>query len=59
MWAATNIVLSRHASVGPQCSFVQVLHVNADKIEIDAYTMGDLDIVGYNPHKKIAMKMAV
>lgn len=39
--------------------FVQVLHVNADKTEIDAYTMGDLDIAGYNPHKKIAMKMAV
>lgn len=40
-------------------SHVQVLHINTDKTDIDAYAMSDLDITGYNPHKKIAMKMAV
>ena len=38
---------------------VQVLHITSSKEDIDDYTMADLDISGYNPHKKIAMKMAV
>ena len=40
-------------------TLVQVLRINADKADIDAYTMADFEISGYNPHKKIAMKMAV
>ena len=40
-------------------TLVQVLHINADKADIDAYTMADFEILSYNPHKKIAMKMAV
>jgi thymidylate synthase len=42
-----------------KCIRVQVLHIKTEKTDIDAYTMGDLEISGYNPHKKIAMKMAV
>lgn len=38
---------------------VQVLHIMSNKEDIDDYTMADLAITGYNPHKKIAMKMAV
>ena len=38
---------------------MQVLNITTGKTDIDAYTMADLDIVDYNPHKKIAMKMAV
>ena len=37
---------------------VQVLHLKSRQ-EIDDYTMSDLDVTGYAPHKKIAMKMAV
>ena len=40
-------------------SLVQVLKINTDKSDIDAYALADFDITGYNPHKKIAMKMAV
>ncbi|KAL3150606.1 hypothetical protein ABBQ32_000413 [Trebouxia sp. C0010 RCD-2024] len=36
-----------------------VLHITSNKLDIDDYTMGDLQIAGYNPHKKIVMKMAV
>ena len=38
---------------------VQVLHIKATKEDIDDYTMADLQITGYNPQKKIAMKMAI
>ena len=38
---------------------VQVLHITSNKEDVDAYTMADLEITAYNPHKKIAMKMAV
>lgn len=37
---------------------VQVLHLKS-KQEIDDFTMSDLEVIGYAPHKKIAMKMAV
>ena len=36
-----------------------VLKINTDKKDIDAITFEDLEIVGYTPHKKIQMKMAV
>ena len=37
---------------------VQVLRIKHKK-DLDDYTLEDLEIFGYNPHKKIAMKMAV
>ncbi|CAD7702715.1 unnamed protein product [Ostreobium quekettii] len=36
-----------------------VLELNKEVTDIDAFTMDDIKLVGYNPHKKIAMKMAV
>lgn len=38
---------------------VQGLNITSNKEVIDDYAMADLEISGYNPHKKIAMKMAV
>lgn len=35
------------------------LYINPDKKEIDDFTYEDLKVVGYQPHKAIAMKMAV
>lgn len=35
------------------------LHINPAVKDIDAFTMTDLEIRGYEPHKKIAMVMAV
>ena len=43
----------------PTHATMQVLRIHADKPDIDAYTLADFEISGYNPHKKIAMKMAV
>lgn len=42
-----------------RCTPVQVLHITSNREDVDDYTMADLEITGYNPHKKIAMKMAV
>ena len=38
---------------------MQVLHIKTKKTDIDGYAVEDLEISGYNPHKKIAMEMAV
>jgi len=35
------------------------LRINPDKKEIDAFVFEDFELIGYNPHKKIEMKMAV
>lgn len=35
------------------------LKVNAAKSDIDGFEMGDFELEGYAPHKKIAMEMAV
>lgn len=35
------------------------LNINPDVADIDGFTFADFEIVGYNPHKKIEMKMAV
>jgi dihydrofolate reductase/thymidylate synthase len=35
------------------------LHINAAKGDIDGFEMGDFELEGYAPHKKIAMEMAV
>lgn len=37
---------------------MQILRIKSKKA-IDDYVLEDLELVGYNPHKKIAMKMAV
>ena len=36
-----------------------VLNINTDTKDIDAIKFSDLELVGYLPHKKIEMKMAV
>jgi len=36
-----------------------VLHINPAKTDIDAFTAEDFTLVGYEPHKKIVMQMAV
>ena len=40
-------------------SFCQVLKINSDSTNIEDLKYEDLELVGYNPHKKIAMQMAV
>jgi dihydrofolate reductase/thymidylate synthase len=35
------------------------LEINPDVKSIDGFKMSDFKLVGYQPHKKIAMKMAV
>jgi len=36
-----------------------VLKINPDVTDIDGFQMSDFELVGYNPHKKIEMEMAV
>ncbi|CAN6446603.1 unnamed protein product [Victoria cruziana] len=36
-----------------------VLKINPEKKDIDSFIAADFEIVGYDPHKKIGMKMAV
>jgi len=36
-----------------------MLRINPDKMDIDSFTAEDFELVGYSPHKKIEMKMAV
>ncbi|XP_031477103.1 putative bifunctional dihydrofolate reductase-thymidylate synthase isoform X1 [Nymphaea colorata] len=36
-----------------------VLKINPEKKDIDSFVAADFEIVGYDPHKKIGMKMAV
>ncbi len=40
------------------CS-VQVLRINPEKMDIDNFAFENFELLGYEPHKKIAMKMAV
>lgn len=39
--------------------FLPKLRINPMKTDIDSFTFDDFELVGYNPHKKIAMEMAV
>jgi thymidylate synthase len=39
--------------------WLQVLNIKTNKTEITDFSMEDLELIGYNPHKKIAMQMAV
>eukprot|EP00884_Botryococcus_braunii_P018164 jgi/Botrbrau1/5030/Bobra.0396s0043.1 len=36
-----------------------ILHINPEKTDIDSFTMEDFTLIGYNPHQKISMEMAV
>ena len=38
---------------------VQVLRINPERKDITAFCMEDFELLGYAPHKKIEMKMAV
>ena len=38
---------------------MQVLNINSQKTEIDSFVFEDLELIGYQSHKKIAMQMAV
>jgi len=35
------------------------LKINPDKTDIDSFEFSDFEVIGYNPHKTIKMKMAV
>ena len=37
----------------------QTLKINSDKRDIESFSFDDFTLEGYNPHKKIAMQMAV
>jgi dihydrofolate reductase / thymidylate synthase len=37
----------------------QVLRINPEKTDITSFCMEDFELLGYSPHKKIEMKMAV
>jgi dihydrofolate reductase/thymidylate synthase len=36
-----------------------VMKINPEKKQIDSFVASDFDLTGYDPHKKIEMKMAV
>ena len=38
---------------------MQVLRIDPQKRDIDAFEFEDFELIDYNPHKKIAMQMAV
>lgn len=37
----------------------QVLKINPEKKHIESFVAADFELIGYDPHKKIDMKMAV
>lgn len=39
--------------------YFQVLKIKPEKKDIDSFVSDDLELIGYDPHKKIDMKMAV
>lgn len=38
---------------------MQILKINPEKNNIDSFVASDFKLIGYDPHKKIEMKMAV
>ena len=40
-------------------AFVQILKINPSKKDIDSFVASDFKLVGYDPHQKIEMKMAI
>lgn len=60
------IIEEERIFIYPYCVFVfvmgsllQVLKINPEKKHIDSFVATDFDLIGYVPHKKIEMKMAV
>ena len=46
----------------PPCSLTRpfpTLRIAADRTDVEAFCFEDFELSGYEPHKKIAMKMAV
>lgn len=50
-------LMARSVCVCAPC--VQTLKINPEKKEIDSFVFDDFELLGYSPHKKIDMKMAV
>jgi len=50
---ALKVQLERSPRVFPK------LKINSERRDIDGLSYEDFDVIGYNPHKTIAMKMAV
>lgn len=48
-----------HCESVSHSSPLQRLEIKGSHKEIDAFTMEDLELLHYTPHKKIAMQMAV
>ena len=38
---------------------MQILKINPEKKNIDSFVATDFEFIGYDPHEKIEMKMAV
>lgn len=38
---------------------VQILKINPEKEDIDSFVAADFELIGYNPHQRLEMKMAV
>ena len=38
---------------------LQILKINPEKKDIDSFVAADFELLGYNPHQKLEMKMAV
>lgn len=38
---------------------MQILKINPEKKDIDSFVAEDFKLIGYDPHQKIEMKMAV
>ena len=57
----TRGVQARHPLLieHPTCGRAQVLNISAGKTDIDSFVFEDFELVGYQPHKKIAMELAV
>ena len=41
------------------CLFLQILKINPQKKDIESFVAADFELIGYNPHQKIEMKMSV
>ena len=41
------------------CCFMQILKINPSKKDINSFVASDFKLVGYDPHQKIEMKMAI
>lgn len=54
-----NILSEDLHSLAFKASLLQKLNIKRKRVNVDEYTMDDLELIDYNPHKKIAMQMAV